>query len=351
MDFSLLFFSSNEADFADDKYRLFFETSKLADARGFKAIWAPERHFHAFGGLYPCPSLLCGALAMVTRRIRLRAGSVVLPMDHPIRVAEQWSVVDNLSGGRVDVAFATGWNPNDFVLAPESYEDRVALLFSRILTVKALWCGEGVSFPNGKGEMASVRLYPQPKQPDLPVWITCSGGEERFVQAGAFGANVLTALILQSLDDLATKIAAYRRARAEHDHDPAAGKVTLMMHTFIGDRLEEVRQAVQRPFMSYLRSAVELWGAFWKELQALPPAEQEEVIVLAFERYFRTAALFGTPETCARAVERLAAIGVDEIACLIDFGVDLDATMASLHRLSAFKDRFAGAAWAARGTP
>ena len=73
---------------------------------------------------YPNPSVTSAALAMVTERIALRAGSVVAPLHHPLRIAEEWSVVDNLSAGRVGLSLASGWNPVDFALRPEAYADR-----------------------------------------------------------------------------------------------------------------------------------------------------------------------------------------------------------------------------------
>ena len=59
---------------------------------------------------------------MVTERIEIRAGSVVLPLHNPIRCAEDWSVVDNLSNGRVGLSFASGWHANDFALAPDNFK-------------------------------------------------------------------------------------------------------------------------------------------------------------------------------------------------------------------------------------
>ena len=112
--FSLLFFASQPAAFQRGKFDLFRETTQFADRHGFEAVWIPERHFHAFGGIFPNPALAGVVLAETTERIRIRAGSVVMPLHHPIRVAEEWAVVDNLSEGRVDVSFAVGWNPNDF---------------------------------------------------------------------------------------------------------------------------------------------------------------------------------------------------------------------------------------------
>jgi natural product biosynthesis luciferase-like monooxygenase protein len=340
--FSLLFFSSNEAESGTDKYRLLLEAAKFADGHDFTAVWLPERHFHPFGGLYPNPSVLAAALAMVTERVRLRAGSVVLPMHQPARVVEEWAVVDNLSGGRVDLSVAAGWNPNDFVLAPSSFVNRYDLLFSGLETIQALWQGKSVTLPNGVGQQVPVRVHPAPRQPSLATWMTCSGSAERFVQAGEHGMNILTALLFQSAEELATKITAYRDARARHGHDPAAGHVTLMLHAFVGDDLAEVRRVVRGPFTTYLESSVDLWQNSLKGLSEMTPAEREEVLDYAFERYFQTSALIGTPDTCAPFVERLRASGVDEIACLIDFGVDTDTTLGALHTLDRLRTRCQG---------
>jgi natural product biosynthesis luciferase-like monooxygenase protein len=337
LEFSLFYFSSNEAEFSEDKYRLMIEGAKFADTHGFTAVWLPERHFHPFGGLYPNPSVLASALAMVTERVRLRAGSVVLPMHHPVRVAEEWAVVDNLSGGRVDLSLAAGWNPNDFVLAPASFADRYDLLFSGLDTIRLLWGGGTVDLPGGLGQSVPIRIYPQPRQPTLATWITCSGGRRRFIQAGEHGANVLTALLFQGIAELAEKIAAYREARARCGHDPAAGRVTLMLHTFVGDDLEDVRRIVRAPFIEYLESSADAWWKGSRRPGDMQPEEREKVLVRAFERYFQTSALFGTRQTCAAFASSLQEAGVDEIACLIDFGIDLDTTMHGLYELDALR--------------
>ena len=159
MQFSLSFFSSTGAESQHDKYALLTEASTFADRNDFIAVWTPERHFHVFGGLFPNPALMGVLLAGATRRTRIRAGSVVLPLHHPVRVAEEWSVVDNLSDGRVDLAFATGWHPNDFVLAPENHTERVELTFSAIDTVRKLWRGEAFIGPNGESSPFLVETF------------------------------------------------------------------------------------------------------------------------------------------------------------------------------------------------
>src|SRR5438034_3864916 len=89
MEFGLIFFASSETSDSRDKYRLVIESAKFADQHGFSSIWIPERHFTRDGWLYPNPAVLQAAIARETQHIHLRAGSVVLPLHNPIRVAEE----------------------------------------------------------------------------------------------------------------------------------------------------------------------------------------------------------------------------------------------------------------------
>jgi natural product biosynthesis luciferase-like monooxygenase protein len=146
LQFSIFFFSDDGTKADENKYRLLIESARYADEHEFTAVWTPERHFQGFGGLYPNPSVIGAYLAAITRRVQIRAGSVALPLHHPIRVAEEWALVDNLSNGRVGVAFASGWHPTDFILAPSNYVNRKETMYRHIQTIKKLWAGEAVGF-------------------------------------------------------------------------------------------------------------------------------------------------------------------------------------------------------------
>lgn len=361
MDFSLFYFSGNENQCEGDKYRLLLEGARFGDENGFAAIWTPERHFHDFGGLYPNPSLTGAAIATVTRRIQIRAGSVVLPLHDPIRVAEEWSVVDNLSGGRVGLSFASGWHSSDFVFAPDDYAQRKEIMYKKIEDVLALWGGETISRRGGDGKEVKVNLHPTPVRRKVPVWITASGSPETFRQAGQMGFNILTNLLGQSLEELSAKIEIYRRAWNEQGHGPGQGSVTLMLHTFLGPDITSVREQVRGPFTEYLKTSVDLiqkassawsFAAFHKNVgaqveakinfQQLDPEDMNAITNYAFERYFETSGLFGTPETCLKMVEQVKGIGVNEIACLIDFGIDADAVLSSLRYLAELNQKCNG---------
>ena len=83
---------------------------------------------------------------------RIRAGSVVGPLHHPLRIAEEWSVVDNISGGRVGISFASGWHATDFALRPENYADRRQYTLDYIDQVRKLWRGEAIQTVDGVGK-------------------------------------------------------------------------------------------------------------------------------------------------------------------------------------------------------
>lgn len=347
MDFSLFYFASDEAEATEDKYTLLLEGARFADRNGFSAVWTPERHFHQFGGLYPNPSVTGAAIAAITQRIQIRAGSVVLPLHNPIRVAEEWSVVDNLSKGRVGISFASGWQANDFVLSPDRYLDRKEVMLREIETVRRLWRGEAVTFKGATGEDVPVKILPRPIQSELPVWVTAAGHPETFRQAGAIGAYLLTHLLGQTVEELTDKIAIYREARQSAGHT-GDGYVTLMLHTFLGEDVETVRQKVRKPFGQYLRTSFNLMANFAPKLKQgaeandFTPDDLDVLEAHAFERYFGTSGLFGSPDTCLPFIDRLKTIGVNEVACLIDFGVDVDSVMSSLRYLNTLEKRSNG---------
>ncbi len=355
MQFGLFMWGNDDAP-GSSKYKLMIEGAKYFDENNFDAVWTPERHFSAFGGPYPNPAVTSAAIAAITKNIKIRSGSIVSPLHHPIRIAEDWAVVDNLSDGRVGLSFAAGWQPNDFVIKPENHKNNKAVMLEQIETVKKLWRGEKVAFENPMGQMVDIATLPRPVQKELPVWLTTAGNPESYRQAGATGVNVLTHLLGQSVEEVTEKIRIYREARKEAGLDPAAGQVTLMLHTFVGESDDDVRELVREPMKDYLRSAMKLvldfaWSfpAFKRpggadstpadiDLKSLTEEETDTILNFAFDRYYETSGLFGTVETCSKMIDRCKAAGVDEIACLLDFGVATEHVMNGLPLLKEVRD-------------
>ncbi|WP_146057354.1 non-ribosomal peptide synthetase, partial [Streptomyces sp. SM12] len=338
-DFSLYFFGDYPDHEADDKYGLIMEAAEFADRNGFHSLWFPERHFNSFGALFPNPSVLAAALAARTSRIMLQAGSVVLPLHHPVRVAEEWSVVDNLSGGRAGLCVASGWHATDFSLAPENYGRNREVMYENLAAVEKLWSGAPLAATAGDGSSVELRLHPRPVQKRLPLYVAVVGNPDSYRRAAAEDLGVVTNLMTQTVDQLAENIALYRRTRAEHGLDPDAGRVVVLVHTYLEEDAESARATAYRPFVSYLKSSLALFGqvtnslGFEIDLDNAPEADVEFLLERAYERYCESRALIGDERSVAGTVRRLAGAGADEIACFVDFGVAKDEVLASLPAL------------------
>ena len=350
MEFGLCYFGSSETTDAAATYKLMLEGARFADRNGFSSIWTPERHFHDFGGAFPNPAVTGAAIAAVTENIAIRAGSCVPALHSPFRIAEEWAVVDNISAGRVGVSFASGWQPRDFVLNPGGYETARQDLSSLVSRVQSLWRGEAIETELPTGERLPIQTLPRPIQKELPTWITSAGNPETFELAGRMGANLLTHMLGQDLGELKTNIERYRNARASAGFDPKEGAVSLMLHTFVSDERTNVRDIVREPLKTYLGRSVSLirnWAWSFPAFKAtkadgdifsgLTAEEMDALLEHAFDRYYETAGLFGTPESCLDRVRELQEIGVTEIACLVDFGARPDLVKQNFEHLARLK--------------
>ena len=201
------------------------------------------------------------------------------------------------------------------------------------------------------GEPFKVITQPRPVSKELPVWVTTAGNPETWKEAGAIGANVLTHLLGQTVAEVGGKIKIYHQALRDAGHDPANFTVTLMLHTYLAGDREQARETARGPMKDYLRSAAGLikqyaWAfpAFKKpvgvnnpfdlDLRSLTEEEMEGILDFAFLRYFEDSGLFGTVDDCLKRVEELKAIGVAEVACLIDYGIPVEQVMESLKPLA-----------------
>lgn len=322
---SLYFFSADLDDRPAEKYELVLECAELADTIGLHAVWLPERHFDEFGAPYPAPALLLAAIAARTERLRLRAGSVVLPLHDPLLVAEQWGVLDALSGGRTGISLASGWHADDFVLAPEAYAERKKLVVEGFRELHRLWNGQPVTRFAPGGRAVKTRTYPAPRRPP-ETWLTSSSSPQTWQTAGELGANVLTALLQQTVEEIEERVRLYRAAGSAAGHD-RPGEVTVMLHTHLGPDDATVRSRVHDPLVRYLSAHLDLFAkqAAATDMGIAPEEVTDDdrrlLLEHGFQRYYTSAGLFGSVESCRPTVERLRAAGATELGCLVDFGL------------------------------
>ncbi|MFG2530785.1 MupA/Atu3671 family FMN-dependent luciferase-like monooxygenase [Streptomyces sp. NPDC048516] len=347
-DFSVYFFGDYPQDAATPrhgKYELLMETARFADRHGFHALWMPERHFHSFGGLFPNPAVLAAALSRETERIRLNAGSVVLPLHDPIRVAEEWSMVDNLSGGRIGIGVASGWNAQDFVFFPDRFGRHKEVMYEQVERVRDFWRGAALRRTTGDGE-GEVRLFPRPVQDVPPMYTAVVGNPESYERAARHDLGIVTNLMTQSVEQLQENITRYRRARARHGLDPDAGRVAVLLHTYLAADHGTARTGAYEPLSRYMRASLSLFSGVTNslghsvDLAALSEDDLETVFRRAYGRYCDQRALIGTVDSVGPVVDAVTTAGADEIVTLVDFGVAPDALRAGLPHIAALRRRY-----------
>ncbi|MBT2386357.1 amino acid adenylation domain-containing protein [Streptomyces sp. ISL-11] len=343
-DFSIYFFGDYPHDDTDrhGKYELLMETARFADRHGFHALWMPERHFHSFGGLFPNPAVLAAALSRETERIRLNAGSVVLPLHDPIRVAEEWSMVDNLSGGRIGIGVAGGWHAHDFAFFPERFGRHRELMYEQLEDVRRLWRGDALRRATGDGEV-DVRLFPRPVQDAPPLYTAVVGNPASYELAARHGLGIVTNLMTQSVEQLRDNIALYRHTRAAHGLDPDTGRVAVLLHTYLAADHATARAEAYEPLSRYMRASLSLFGGVANslghkvDLTGLSEDDLDAVFRRAYDRYCDQRALIGSVDSVAPVVDAVSAAGADEIVSLVDFGVAPDALRAGLTHVDALR--------------
>jgi natural product biosynthesis luciferase-like monooxygenase protein/amino acid adenylation domain-containing protein len=342
MKFSLFYFGA-DVENSTDKYKLYIEGAKYADNNDLEGVWAPERHFNNVGGHFPNPAVTSAGIATITKNIKIRSGSVVVPLNNPIRIAEEWAVVDNLSGGRAELSVASGWVPRDFVLSPGNFKNKQNLLYEGIDKIYKLWRGETIQEIGGDGQLHDINSYPSPVQNNIPLWLTVTSDPQGFINAGKMGVGVVTHLLTQSIDELADKVKLYYDAfnsfPENADKEP---RVALMLHTYLGETLEQALIAAKEPFKKYMRSHIGLLSSWARSNEMDFDLDNPESISIlaehAFKRYTNNASLIGTSDSVLSLVEKLEKTGITEIACLIDW-MDPTTAMSGLPFIKELKEK------------
>lgn len=193
--------------------------------------------------------------------------------------------------------------------------------------IQKLWRGETLSFPGPGGEEIPITIYPRPVQKELNVWLLVSQNDGAFSYAGKQGYNIFTMLYGINLEAMGKKISLYRKGREEAGYDPETGIVSLMLHTLVHKDMKTVEDAVEKPFKKYIKSSLNAHVKATADAKAAGVAElgedeKSKMLEYAYQRYFKTGAIFGTVEEGRQVVEEAISVGVNDIACLVDFGVD-----------------------------
>jgi len=305
---NLLFHLHHETEAERDTPRAYDEALRLtrqADELPIGRVWFAEHHLSPTRGRLPAPLLLAVAAARETRRVRVGPCILVLPLRHPLAVAENIATADLLMGGRLDAGVGSGGNPEEFAAFGVPLDERRARYAEGLdIVARALRDGH-VAYAGSHYTVPEVELVPRPVQPagDL-LWVAASSIEAATL-AGRSGGHLLLSRGMPA-PDLRAQIAAYRQARSTAGYDPTTARIQVTRGVYVGsseaaawaEAEEGIRRYARRPAPNRTDDAA--------------AHTVDDPRALAQQGYF----IVGEPEECARQIQVLTSeLPITDLAC------------------------------------
>ncbi|HEY2006944.1 MAG TPA: LLM class flavin-dependent oxidoreductase [Solirubrobacteraceae bacterium] len=266
------------------------EEGVLAEQLGLDVFAIGEHHREDF--VVSAPPVVLAAIAARTQRIRLSSAVTVLSSDDPVRVFEQFSELDLISGGRAEIMAGRGSFIESFPLFgydlddyDELYAEKLELLLQIRESARITWSGRLRAPLNDAG------VYPRPVQDPLPVWVAVGGSPQSVVRAGALGLPLTLAIIGGQPERFAPLIALYRRAALQAGHEADKLPVAINTHAFVGETSAAADSAFAQPYLAMMNRIGRERG--W------PPSGRPEYDAL---RSPRGAVAAGSPEQVAEKI-------------------------------------------------
>ncbi len=235
-----------------DRYADVMAQVQLADQLGYDMAWLAELHFARSFSVMPAPLLMAAALSQTTQRIMLGTAVNLLPLHHPLRIAEEVATLDVLSGGRAVFGIGRGSNPNHYRGYGIPIEERNDRFVEGLDLALRAWKEEELDYDGQFYQAHGIRLEPKPiQQPHPPVYVA-SNGADTFPLVGTLGHSILVTPLIITVQGVSDGLANYRDTLVKHGHDPSAVKVVVNVPVYVGETQEEAKAGFAPTVNNYL---------------------------------------------------------------------------------------------------
>ena len=305
--------------------------AEWAERLGYDRVWLTEHHASDHG-ICSAPAVFAAAVAARTQKIGLGFAVNVAPLHHPLRLAEELAMVDQLSGGRVVAGFGPGYSPYEFARYGVDVGERYTRHDEVVEVVLKAWTGERFDHEGEHFNFVDAQALPAPVRP-LPVAITASSVAGARYAARA-GYRLLT---LGGVDKVREIIDAYAAEMWRSGHGEALiednlARVGVLKHVYIADSDDEAQAAIRAPTEMLLRRL----DVLTTEDGAGTGAVFEEELAAEMENYLSTRFVAGSMETVRAEIAALSDAGCGEVLCWFRWGAMGHAeAVASMHRFEA----------------
>lgn len=314
---------------ATQVYDALISQACAADDLGWDNVWFAEHHFDAFGGIIPSPALFATAVAMRTQHLRVGAAVTVLPLHHAVRVAEEFAMLDVLSGGRVDLGIGRGFSRHEFQALGLSMESREGRFAEGVTVLLDAWAHERFSFQGEYYALHEVEMLPRPLQrPHPPIWVAASSNRASFELAGRFGFNLMLNPYSRTVDEVRRGLDWYREALAGSAHEIGSKRIMVNYHLYAA---RDERAAREEPRDALLYYLSEVDRNYLKGAEPGQTAPQQA----SYDSMYPARVMFGTPDAIEAKIRAWMRFGVTDFCFMSLFGnLDPDLSLASIQLFS-----------------
>jgi alkanesulfonate monooxygenase SsuD/methylene tetrahydromethanopterin reductase-like flavin-dependent oxidoreductase (luciferase family) len=324
------------------------ELVDAAERWGLDAVWLAELHFSPSRSVLASPLVLAGAIAARTERIKIGTAVQVLPLCHPLRVAEEAATVDHLSRGRLIFGVGRSGFARVYEHYGVPYSESRERFAETLEIVKLAWTRETFWFEGKFFRYRDVCVVPKPFQKPHPPIRVAATSVDTFPGIGEQGYDIFAAVRLGTLSELAPNIAAYRAAVAGRgaSHEPGLsngarrGRVFLRVPVYVADTVERARAEPRESILQFYRQLGAQLEASARESGARA-IEQRDVLgrrlqEIGYDEVLRDKVIVGTPDQVTERLRGLSdELGLDGILAELNCGgaVPHDGVLRSLQLL------------------
>jgi len=305
-------------------FREIFEVAERAEAWGIDCVWLGEIHFNPARSVISASLQVAASIASRTRRVRVGTAVQVLPLNHPLRIAEEVATVDHISEGRFEFGIGRSGLVRTYDVYGLAYAESQARFHEALAIIRQAWTGEPFSYEGAFYRVRNATVVPRPYQVPHPPLRMAATSAETFAVAGRMGLPIFVGLRATELTDLQSQLAPYREAWGEAGHGGGPSvylRIPVYVSTTERGAVEEPRESVTAFFArqtELARAAVGRAGAGPADRRS---ALAERMASLSYEDILQRKVVFGTP---ARVIARLAelreALGLDGIVAELNPG-------------------------------
>ncbi|APU17232.1 MULTISPECIES: LLM class flavin-dependent oxidoreductase [Actinoalloteichus] len=296
-------------------YDQLLDEISYAEELGFANYFVAEHHFHEYG-IVPAPAVLLAAAARQTSRIGLGVAVAVLPFHAPMVLAEDYAMLDQLSGGRLALGVGSGYLPHEYAGFGLDQAEKRTRFDEALEILTRAWTGEPVHFDGRYHRLSGVRAAVTPVA-SPPVWVAVIRPEAAY-HVGRQGRNIMLIpyASAEDIDHLGEVVTAYRKGFAESGAT-GEGDVAVALHTYVGERTD-VEDEVGPALAQYTDTRL-----YHKSHRSYAQLDAAQLV------------LFGDAERVAHRMDRLEALGVTHLLALANFGaLAPELVTASMKRLA-----------------